>query len=170
MSARSMRRRKFLAGAPAAIAGGSMLACGSKDSGWRFFSADEGRLVTAICDHIIPPDGDPGASWAGVPVFIDRQLMRFHKPHQKAWRNGLAGIEQASRTRFGKPFIELEPEDQLAVLQGAERSPELKPFFDLLVSHAMQGFYGPPRHGGNREAVSWRMLGLPVPPVRGRQI
>jgi gluconate 2-dehydrogenase gamma chain len=33
----------------------------------------------------------------------------------------------------------------------------------------MQGFYGDPRHGGNREGVSWKMLGLPYPPIRGRQ-
>jgi gluconate 2-dehydrogenase gamma chain len=32
----------------------------------------------------------------------------------------------------------------------------------------MQGFYGDPRHGGNREGVSWKMLGLPYPPIRGR--
>ena len=31
-----------------------------------------------------------------------------------------------------------------------------------------QGFYGDPRHGGNRDAASWKMLALPFPPVRGR--
>jgi gluconate 2-dehydrogenase gamma chain len=38
----------------------------------------------------------------------------------------------------------------------------------MLVAHAMQGFYGDPRHGGNRERVSWKMLGVASPPVRGR--
>ena len=38
----------------------------------------------------------------------------------------------------------------------------------MVVAHTMQGFYGSPRHGGNREAMSWRMLGVPDPPVRGR--
>jgi len=32
----------------------------------------------------------------------------------------------------------------------------------------MQGYYGSPRHGGNRDAISWRMLGLDEPPLRGR--
>jgi gluconate 2-dehydrogenase gamma chain len=41
-------------------------------------------------------------------------------------------------------------------------------FFALILSHTMQGFYGDPRHGGNRERVSWKMLGLPYPPIRGR--
>ena len=45
---------------------------------------------------------------------------------------------------------------------------ENKPFFDLVRNHTMQGYYGSPRHGGNRDAVSWRMLGLDEPPLRGR--
>ena len=49
-----------------------------------------------------------------------------------------------------------------------EKAPESRAFFDLAVTHAMQGFYGSPRHGGNRDFASWRMLGVPVSPVRGR--
>ena len=41
-------------------------------------------------------------------------------------------------------------------------------FFDLLLDQTMQGFYGDPRHGGNREGISWKMLGIPYPPIRGR--
>ncbi len=41
-------------------------------------------------------------------------------------------------------------------------------FFDLVRGHTLEGYYGSPRHGGNRDAVSWRMLGLAEPPVRGR--
>jgi len=37
-----------------------------------------------------------------------------------------------------------------------------------VVSHTMQGYYGDPRHGGNRDAVSWTMLGVPASPIRGR--
>ena len=60
------------------------------------------------------------------------------------------------------------PETQLAVLRRMEQNAGTKPFFDLLVAHTMQGFYGDPRHGGNRERVSWKMLGVASPPVRGR--
>jgi gluconate 2-dehydrogenase gamma chain len=38
----------------------------------------------------------------------------------------------------------------------------------MVIAHTMQGYYGDPRHGGNREAVSWCMLGVPVIPIRGR--
>ena len=59
-------------------------------------------------------------------------------------------------------------ERTVEVLRRIERNPETKPFFDMLVAHAMQGFYGDPRHGGNRERVSWKMLGVASPPLRGR--
>ena len=43
-----------------------------------------------------------------------------------------------------------------------------KDFFTLILGHTMQGYYGDPRHGGNRGRASWKMLGLPYPPIRGR--
>jgi gluconate 2-dehydrogenase gamma chain len=163
----STRRRFIGFGAVAA----TTVACGRKSSRWRFFTEAEARILAAMCDHIIPDDDrDPGAAWAGVPVYIDRQLTRFHKPHQQAYREGLQAVDSRSRGSFGHPFIELEREQQFTVLQEIEKDQASRPFFDLVVLHTMQGFYGPPRHGGNREAVSWRMLGLPYPPVRGRQI
>jgi gluconate 2-dehydrogenase gamma chain len=45
---------------------------------------------------------------------------------------------------------------------------EKRSFFELVREHTMEGYYGSPRHGGNRDAVSWRMLGLDEPPLRGR--
>ena len=32
----------------------------------------------------------------------------------------------------------------------------------------MQGFYGSPRHGGNKDYVSYRMLGLEYPDIIGQ--
>jgi gluconate 2-dehydrogenase gamma chain len=46
---------------------------------------------------------------------------------------------------------------------------QAKQFFEMILSHTMQAFYGDPRHGGNREMASWRMLGVPITPVRGRE-
>jgi gluconate 2-dehydrogenase gamma chain len=39
----------------------------------------------------------------------------------------------------------------------------------LILAHTRQGFYGDPRHGGNRNRVSWKMIGVPFPPIRGRE-
>ncbi len=151
-----MDRRKFIAAGLA----GTAVGCGRSKSPWRFFSVEEARTVAAACAHIIPADRDPGAVEAGVVVFIDRQLTRFYKPLQKTYRDGIAAL--------GHAFADLPAETQLAVLRRMEQNAGTKPFFDLLVAHTMQGFYGDPRHGGNRERVSWKMLGVASPPVRGR--
>lgn len=156
----------------AAAAAGAGAACSGKRNPWRFFTPEEAETLAALCDQIIPPDKDPGASDAGVVEFIDRQLMGFHKPFQKAYREGLASLDALSRETAGARFAEAPEEKQLALLTAIDRNKtawkEGKAFFAMAVAHTMQGFYGTPRRGGNRNAVSWRMLGVPVPPVRGR--
>ena len=146
-------RREFLAAVAA-----STVACGGHPSRWRFLTLEEANTLEAVCAHIIPADRDPGAVQAGVVNFIDRQLSGFYKAHRKTYREGLASL--------GASFVKLSGGQQLAVLQGLEK--KRSPFFELALTHTMQGYYGSPRHGGNRDAVSWRMLGVPYPPVRGR--
>jgi len=157
-------RRTFIAAGLA----GSTMACGQRKSHWRFFTSEEARIVAAICGQIIPEDQDPGAVTAGVVHFIDIQLTRFYKALQKTYRLGIPQIDRESIRVTGKKFVDLPAGSQLALLQRIEKNAELRPFFDLLVAHTMQGFYGDPRHGGNRDRVSWKMLGVPYPPVRGR--
>ncbi len=109
--------------------------------------------------------------------FIERQLFGPYRRHRKTYREGLAALDHLSRALFGEMFAALSPALQERTLVALDRGEypdgiwekrESKRFFDLVIRHTMQGFYGDPRHGGNRGAVSWRMLGVPYPPVRGR--
>jgi gluconate 2-dehydrogenase gamma chain len=170
-------RRKFMQITAVATAAGPIAACVGSLSPWRCLSQNEARTLEAMCERIIPADQDPGAAWAGVVTFIDRQLTGPYRKLRKTYRLGLAGTNQASLTLFGKPFAELTSSQQDSVLQTMDnghargdcwKQVSAKSFFDLVLSHTMQGFYGDPRHGGNRERVSWKMLRLPYPPVRGR--
>ncbi len=163
----SIRRRTFL-GAGLATAGAAAIGCGRTRSAspYRFFTAEEGATADAICEALIPSDRDPGARAAGVVNYIDIQLTRHFKRYQRIYRDGLAAVDRASRARFGKRFTEIQPEQQGAVLAGV--ATESKEFFELILAHARQGFYGDPRHGGNRHMASWKMLDLPYPQVRGR--
>jgi len=71
-----------------------------------------------------------------------------------------------SRKRFGGDLADTSHEQQFAVVSALEQ--EASPFFELVRMHTLEGYYGSPRHGGNRDAASWRMLGLDEPPLRGR--
>ena len=162
-----MRRRVFLGAGLSAAVAGSTAGCGSNKGPWRFFSDAEARTVDAICAQLIPADRDPGAKEAAVVRYIDIQLTRAFKKHRAAYRAGIAAVDAASRAKSGKAFADLPPAGQVDVLIVVEEKSAA--FFDLILTHARQGFYGDPRHGGNRDMVSWRMLGLPSPPIRGRQ-
>jgi gluconate 2-dehydrogenase gamma chain len=40
-----------------------------------------------------------------------------------------------------------------------------KPLFEALLQSAMEGFFADPLYGGNRNKVSWRMVGYPGLPA-----
>ena len=169
-------RRDFLK-TGATVAAATAVACGGSGGPWRALTEGEARTLAAACDQIVPPDDAPGAAEAGAVVFIDRQLATREKDQLELWRRGLRGLDATARRRHGAAFAEIGFEDQTALLRDVETGEafaadwnEVEPaaFFGRLVSFTMMGFYGDPRHGGNRERVAWRMLGVPDPPVRGR--
>jgi gluconate 2-dehydrogenase gamma chain len=173
-----LNRRKFLQTATAAAAAAGVgVGCGGSKSPWQFLTVDQSRTLAAMCDHIIPADDDPGAAWAGVVNYIDRQLCGPLKHLRDPYRHGIASVEQTSRSLFGGEFLSLPAEQQTELLNRLEQGQvprdawtkiSSQDFFALLLDHTMQGFYGDPRHGGNRDAASWKMLGIPYPPIRGR--
>jgi gluconate 2-dehydrogenase gamma chain len=126
----------------------------------------EARTLAAVCDQIIPPDDFPGAVQAGVLEYIDRQLAGRFKRHRRTYAAGLRAFDELH-------FTKLPTHEQLDLLEriesGTAGDPALREFFTLVIAHTMQGYYGTARHGGNRSYVSWRMLGVPVRPLRGRQ-
>jgi gluconate 2-dehydrogenase gamma chain len=160
-----VNRRQLLVGGAAASAA-LMSGCLSRRTSWEFFTEGELRVLASLCDQIIPADDYPSASQAGAVAFIDRQLVRHYEPHQKAYREGLRLADQLSESRFAADLAGISPAQQLEIAESLERKSQ--EFFELVRSHTLQGYYGSPRHGGNRDAMSWRMLGLNEPPLRGR--
>ena len=162
---KKLTRRQFAAGALTGAA--AFVACHrTASSPYEFLSDAHARTLAALCDQIIPADDFPSASQAGAVIYIDRQLARHYRRHQKTYLSGLEQAETLSRTRFGRTLFDCTPPQQFEIASALER--ENRAFFALLRAHTMEGFYGSPRHGGNRDAVSWRMLALAEPPLRGR--
>ena len=133
--------------------------------------------MIAICEQIIPRDDTPGATDAGVINYIDRQLCGPLARHQAAYRAGLESFRQTCQKVFNTPFEQLAFDKQTEALRLIEsgkapkelwKDPSQQGFFSLVVDHTMQGFYGSPRHGGNRDYASYRMLGLAYPNIIGQ--
>jgi gluconate 2-dehydrogenase gamma chain len=159
-------RREFMAAG--ALAGAALAASctACRRSNYGFLSGNDAATLTVICDQIIPADEYPSASQAGVLTYMDRQLRGHYRRHQQTYLSGLKQANLLSSGRFGVDLAGASTQQQFEIVSTLEQ--QNKPFFDLVRSHTMQGYYGSPRHGGNRDAASWRMLGLDEPPLRGR--
>lgn len=164
---KKVSRRKFVKGVAAAGALSALTSCGSVPGRWRFLTQQEAELVNLISDQIIPRDQDPGAIDAGVVYFIDKQLAGPYKRFQRDYREGLVVVEKICASMYGETFARLSWNQQTKVLQALESGASAR-FFELIRDHCMQGFYGSPRHGGNKDYVSFRMLGLDYPQIIGQ--
>jgi gluconate 2-dehydrogenase gamma chain len=142
-----------------------------------FFNEEEARIVEAIAGRIIPGNpSNPGAKEAGAVVYIDRALAGFFSHLQTFYRKGIADFDRTSRSRFGRVFLDLNESEQdefLRSIEGAleQRSVEgalrddqpgrLSQFFAVVYEHTLEGTFGDPIYGGNRDALGWKMVGFP---------
>ncbi len=172
-------RRQFIKQSALAFSGTSLLAaCARKPkSRWRFFTENEAKLVDIITEQIIPTDEFPGAIEAGCLNFIDKQLVGAYQRYQNDYRNGLVSLEKTCADEYNLSFAELDWDSQTAVLeklQAGDMDDSLWPdvsssnFFQLVRDHTMQGFYGSPRHGGNKNYLSYKILDLDMPHIIGQ--
>lgn len=123
-----------------------------------YFTPLEAADVEALAAQIIPTDETPGAREAGAVYFIDRALATWDRDKRDAYRTGLADL--TARRRAAHPasssLAGLPPEQLAALLRAIETTP----FFELLRTHTILGFCGPPSYGGNRGNVGWTHLGV----------
>jgi gluconate 2-dehydrogenase gamma chain len=144
---------------------------------WRYFTEAEASLLADICEELIPRDDAPGAADAGAVEYMDRQLCGPFTRHRQAYRRGLDSFSRTCARVFKGPFGALAPADRIRALELVEKGgapadlwgdPAQQAFFNMILAHTMQSFYGSPRHGGNRDYASYRMLGLDYPQLVGQ--
>ena len=171
-------RRDFIKSA--GLVFGSVLlfpSCLKQTSIYRFFTPDEAKCIIAFCEQIIPKDESPGATDAGVIYYIDRQLSTIFNYDQDTYRNGIKNLQAYCNKKASRSFELLAATEQQKIIKMMESNqiketewPQGKPseFFNLVLSHTMQGFYGSPIHGGNKDYMSFEMLRIDYPLVIGQ--
>lgn len=133
------------------------------------FTPEEERTLSALCNCLIPPDAYPGAWEAGAGTYIARLLDTDARHLQEAYRLGLAGLNAEAQLRHGEPFADLDPEAQATLLGRVEQGEvqalwivHAPTIFAVWVHHTAEGYYSNPENGGNRDALSWDMVGFEV--------
>ncbi|HVA89190.1 MAG TPA: gluconate 2-dehydrogenase subunit 3 family protein [Chloroflexota bacterium] len=91
----------------------------------RFFTADEARLMEAVCNRVLPQDDRDADHRIAIVPTIDERLhsgridgYRYADmpSDREAHRLGLQGIEAMAHHLYGRSFIELGPSEQDSVL------------------------------------------------------
>lgn len=133
-----------------------------------FFSKDEAATIEAITARLIPgTPQDPGAREAGAVTFIDRALAGYVAHLQVFYRRGIDLFDQFCLAQAGRRFQELPVDRQDEMLRHiesggeAEQDNRLGQFFAVVYEHTLEGTFCDPIHGGNKDAVGWRMIGFP---------
>ena len=135
-------------------------------------TAEEADLLEAIADQLIPSDDlGPGAVAAGAVVYVDRALGGALSESRGAYRTGLAAFDRYCRASRGAPFRELSHVDQVSALIDVETGAATgartgfagssAAFFNMVRSHVLQGTFGDPYYGGNRNHVGWDLIEYP---------
>jgi gluconate 2-dehydrogenase gamma chain len=132
-------------------------------------SAGQLRILAAFVDRLIPKDElGPSASECDVPVYINRSLGDYLAGEKVAFVEGLEATEALSRRTQNAAFVDLTPEKQDAVLTvmesgSAEGFPNSRAFFNRARRLALEGMFGDPYYGGNKNFAGWDLIKYPGP-------
>jgi Gluconate 2-dehydrogenase subunit 3 len=134
-------------------------------------AAAERRTLEALVDRLAPTDElGPGALEMGAANYIDLSLADFLAAEKGAIAEGLAAMDAFARTAHGSAFAELRPDQKDAVLTAMENGTasgfgggDSRVFFNRIRRLTLEGMFGDPFYGGNRNFAGWDLIRYPGP-------
>jgi hypothetical protein len=123
-------------------------------------SEAEMKTVKVLGDIMIPADENgPAASAVGVPEFINEWVSAPYEQQQEdleTLRKGLTWLDAESKKRFGKIFVEITPEQQIAIVddivkEGTDARKQAYNFFKMFRDRVAGGYYSTPE--------GWKAIG-----------
>jgi gluconate 2-dehydrogenase gamma chain len=151
-AAGSIRRVVPLAAAETAhrMVGAHKVASSSREYAPKFFREHQYKTLRALCQAIIPSDGESGgAVEAGAPEFIDL-LSSENEDLQLQLGGGIMWLDATCIERYGQTYLQCAPGqrsemlDLIASRKNAEKDPKLSPgieFFSTLRKYTADGFF-----------------------------
>ncbi len=116
------------------------------------------------------PWGDGGIWYMQGPFVEAKPEFGYQSaltPKQQ-YRLGIKAIDEAVQAAAGKSFAALPPADQDDWLKKIEKGEvksdvlPLKTFFtSFLLKNTLEGYFGDPLYGGNKDMTAWKMIGHP---------
>lgn len=130
----------------------------------------ERQILEALVDRLAPSDElGPGALEMGAADYIDRSLADFLAAEKGSIAEGLASMDTFARASHGAAFRELPPDQKDAVLTAMENGTasgfggDSRVFFNRIHRLTLEGMFGDPYYGGNRNFAGWDLIRYPGP-------
>jgi gluconate 2-dehydrogenase gamma chain len=166
----NVSRRELIAGAAfvplAALTAPAQQAARSARSA---LSTAQMKTLEAFIDRLIPRDElGPGAVDAGAQIYIDRVLAGPNANEKDSFLQGLEAVDAYARRVHGAPLAELSAEKRDQVLteidnNTAQGLPQGRQFFNRARRLTLEGMFGDPYYGGNRNFAGWDLIRYPGP-------
>jgi len=127
------------------------------------------RTLEAFIDRLIPRDENgPGAVAAGAQNYIDRQLAGYLSGEKDTFIAGLEAVEAYARRTHGVPLADLSAEkrDEILTAIDTNRAEGLtagRAFFNRARRLTLEGMFGDPYYGGNKNYAGWDLINYPGP-------
>jgi hypothetical protein len=87
---------------------------------------------------------------------------------QEIYRRGIAFVDAYAQSQFQMNFVDLSAEQQDQILTAMDEDtatgfegPSARAFFTQLRNDTIEGMFGDPMYGGNRDLVGWKLIGYP---------
>jgi gluconate 2-dehydrogenase gamma chain len=127
-------------------------------------SPEQRRILEAFIDRLVPKDElGPGAVECGAAEYIDRSLADYLVNEKPVFTQGLAAVDAYARSPHGGPFADLSAEKRDAVLTAIDtgQAPNLRGFFNRARRLTLEGMFGDPSYGGNKDFAGWDLIRYP---------
>jgi Gluconate 2-dehydrogenase subunit 3 len=107
-----------------------------------FFQPAEFHTIEALSERIIPRSETPGAKDSGVALLIDKAIVS-DPDLVLSYRAGIADINALSVESYGKAFVDLTEEQQIALLTpvSLENDSHMGKFFILVKNMTVDAYY-----------------------------
>jgi gluconate 2-dehydrogenase gamma chain len=127
------------------------------------------KILEAFIERLIPKDElGPSAAEAGAQIYIDRVLAGPNAGEKASFTEGLAAMDAFAKASQGGGFADLPPEKRDAVITAFENGSatgfaNARQFFNRARRLTLEGMFGDPYYGGNKNFAGWDLIRYPGP-------
>lgn len=133
----------------------------------RIFTPEQKRTLEAFLDRLCPKDElGPGAVEIGAQDYIEVQLGDYLAPEKESFLQGLAAVDAYARSSKGSGLADLSAEQKDQVLTDIDTGkapPATRAFFNRARRLMLEGMFGDPHYGGNKNFAGWDLIKYPGP-------